>query len=60
MQAEEKNRTENLVVEKRWAAGRKKAAGLCLFAGELLDTVSRDLGVTHIGRKLRLQTLNTL
>lgn len=33
-------------VTKRWTAARKKAAVLRLLAGEALDDVSRDIGVT--------------
>ena len=37
---------ENQRVVKRWTAARKKAAVLRLLAGESLDDVSRDIGIT--------------
>ena len=37
---------EDTAIQRRWTAGKKKAAVLRLLAGESLDDVSRDLGIT--------------
>jgi transposase-like protein len=37
---------EDFTTTKRWTASKKKAAVLRLFAGESLDDVSRELGIT--------------
>ena len=42
----DQNVPDEFAVPKRWTAGRKKVAVLRLLAGESLDDVSRDLGVT--------------
>jgi len=45
-ESNDKKNIETYVVQKRWTAGRKKAAVLRLLSGESLDDVSRDLGIT--------------
>ena len=48
MSRRETAKEENQFTPKRWTASRKKAAVLRLLAGESLDGVSRDLGVTIV------------